>query len=159
MPVREFELFHGAVLTKLARSDRPLTLRMIETRPADAWSTYRVNDEVNVLVKHSLVSRTLKRENAKAWQFNFSPDQIRQLQAESTWAALICGGKTLKDSDMEVCLLDPEQVAEVLDITTEAQQSISVKCIEGKSLRVLSPRRQNDIVVPRNRLDTWAVSK
>ncbi len=30
MPIREFELFHGAALTKIVRSDRPMTLRMIE---------------------------------------------------------------------------------------------------------------------------------
>lgn len=37
MAIDEFELFHGVVLTKLVRSDRPITLRMIETRPREAW--------------------------------------------------------------------------------------------------------------------------
>jgi hypothetical protein len=30
MTIKQFELFHGAVLTKLVRSDRPITLRMID---------------------------------------------------------------------------------------------------------------------------------
>lgn len=33
MSVKEFELFHGAVLTKLLRSEKPVALRLIETRP------------------------------------------------------------------------------------------------------------------------------
>jgi hypothetical protein len=35
MSVHEFELFHGIVLTKLIRSDRPITLRMFETKPSE----------------------------------------------------------------------------------------------------------------------------
>ena len=159
MPVREFELFHGSVLTKLVRSDRPLTLRMIETRPGDAWSTYRVNDEVSVLLKYSLNRRSLKREKAKAWQwqFVFSPDQMKQLQNAVTWYALVCGSKFLEDSDMEVCLLDPTQIAELLDLSSTSQQSLTVKRIEGKSLRASSPRLGEEMVVARNRVDTWNV--
>lgn len=37
--IREFELFHGAALTKIVRAERPVTLRLIETRPDDAWAT------------------------------------------------------------------------------------------------------------------------
>jgi hypothetical protein len=157
MPVREFELFHGAVLTKLVRADHPLTLRMIETRPSDAWSTYRINDQVNVLIKHSLNPRSLTREKGKAWQFVFSPEQMRQIRIPSTWGALVCGGKTVGGSEMEVCLLAPEQLAELLDVSSNEPQSVTVKRIEGKGLRAQSPLMKNDLVVPRNRIDTWVV--
>ena len=157
MPVREFELFHGAVLTKLARSDRPLTLRMIETRPGDAWSTYRVNDAVSVLIKHSLNPRSVKREKAKTWQFVFSPDQMRQLQAAGTWAALVCGGKTVGETHMEVCLLDPTELGQLVDLSSASQQSLTVKRIGGKGLRASSVRMNVDLIIPRSRLEKWKV--
>jgi hypothetical protein len=31
MSVREFELYHGAVLTKILRSEKPVALRLVET--------------------------------------------------------------------------------------------------------------------------------
>lgn len=51
--VRQFELFHGAVLTALLRRDHPIALSMVETMPSDSWSTYRINDAVNLVVTHS----------------------------------------------------------------------------------------------------------
>lgn len=156
MAVKEFELFHGAVLTKLARSKKPLTLCMIETRSADSWSTYRVNDEVRLLIKHSLTGRSLKREAAKVWSFVFSPDQIRQLQEPGTWAALVCGSKIIGGTDMEVCLLEPSELASLIDLSTTTQQSAMVKRLDGKGLRV-SSSRIDERIVNRNRLDVWDV--
>ena len=103
MAIREFELFHGAILTRLVRSNKPITLRMIETRPVDAWSTYRLNDEVNVLFKHSLAFRKTQRDDARVWNFAFTRDQISQLRTQGTWAALVCGCKACwgnMDGDM-----------------------------------------------------------
>lgn len=158
MSVREFELFHGAALTKLVRTETALTLRLIETRPTDSWSTYRVNDEVNILLKHSVRPRSRKRENGAAvWQFVFSPDQMKQVTQAGTWAALVCGAPELGASDMDVCLLDPTQLAQLLDTGRTNQQSLTVKRLPGKSLRVTSVRVSDEFVVPRNRLDDWAV--
>lgn len=158
MSVRGFELFHGAVLTKLVRTDRPLTLRLIETRPTDSWSTYRINDEVNVLLKHSVNPQARKREKgALVWQFVFSPDQMKQLAQAGTWAALVCGAPKLGTAEMDVCLLDPDRIAQLLDISKTNQQSLTVKRLPGKSLRVTSVRVGDDVVISRNRLDEWAV--
>ena len=158
MPVRDFELFHGAVLTKLVRGERPLTLRLIETRPTDSWSTYRLNDEVNLLLKHSTVSIARKREIGSAvWQFVLSRDQMHQISQPGVWVALVCGAPTLTKTEMDICLLDPAQVRELLDVHLQQQQSLTVKRLPGKSLRVTSPRAQDECVVARNRLDTWHV--
>jgi hypothetical protein len=157
MPIREFELFHGAVLTKLVRADRPITLRMIETRPADAWSTYRINDAVSILLKHSTRLRPLRRKRgAAAWSFVFSTDQIEQLSKQGTWAALVCCSSKIGRNKMETCLLDPDQLNRLLDLTAKTQQSITVKRLPGKRLRVVSPRTR-DLVVARNRIETWRV--
>jgi hypothetical protein len=159
MAVRDFELFHGAVLTKLVRGDRPLTLRLIETRPTDSWSTYRLNDEVNLLMKHSTVSSARKREpGAVVWQFVFSPDQMKQVAKTGVWVALVCGAPVLTKTDMDVCLLEPSQLAALLALDRPGQpQSITVKRQPNMSLRVTSAKTPEEVIVPRNRLDTWRV--
>jgi hypothetical protein len=157
MAVREFEMYHGIVLTKLVRSDRPLSLKMIETRPTNDWSTYIINDRVNVLIKHSLTSNSRKRQDAIVWQFAFSPEQIRQLRAPGTWTALVCGYKSGGTEDMEICLLDPQQIQDLIDVSSAEQQTLTVKRIEGMSLRVKSARVDKEIKIPRSRLDKWDI--
>ena len=161
MAVREFELFHGAVLTKLVRSDRPITLRMIETNPSEAWSTYKVNDEVRLLVKHSTNQRVLERRSGgRSWTFVFGVDQLRQLQAgvgeKKVFAALVCGGKDVKRDVMQVCLLDDEQIGAVLDVSSTRACSLTIRYFPGKELRVLRERREV-LRVPQSRLEKWVV--
>ncbi len=45
MPIREFEMMHGTVLTKLCRNDQPIALSLIETRN-EQRAVYWVNDEI-----------------------------------------------------------------------------------------------------------------
>ena len=157
MPVREFELFHGAVLTKLVRSDRPTTLRMIETIPGEAWAAYTINGEVTLLIKHSAAPRRLgRRSSGMRWSFRFGPDQIRQLSSANVWLALVCGTVRVGKIQMDICLLDPEQVDQLLDKSSLSQQAIAVRQLPGRSLRA-SSARIDEFVVPRNRLDTWEI--
>jgi hypothetical protein len=77
MSVREFELFHGIALTKIMRSDRPVTLRMIETNPDEAWAAYRINDEIVLYIKYRTVSRELRRNGGGlAWSFMFGTSEL-----------------------------------------------------------------------------------
>jgi hypothetical protein len=155
MAVREYELFHGAVLTRLVRNDRPVALRMIETKPGEAWSTYRINDAVNVLIKHSTNPRKLKRNGGGlSWQFVFSQDQLSQLRQHGVWVALVCGAAQAGHL-MEICVIDPGQIAQLIDLASREQQSVTVKYFPGKSLRASSAR--TEIIIPRNRLGTWAI--
>lgn len=97
------------------------------------------------------------REGALVWQFVFSPDQMKQLAQPGTWCALVCGAPKLGTTEMDVCLLDPERIGQLLDISKTSQQSLTVKRLPGKSLRVSSVRVGDEIVISRNRLDEWAV--
>lgn len=158
MPIREFELFHGAVLTKIVRSDRPMTLRMIETKPGESWSAYTLNGEITLILKHSTTPRPLKRERGSTrWQFTLSAEQIQQLSGANSWLGLVCGSPKIgKKSPMEICLLDPNEIDRLVDKSSLVQQSILVKYLPGKSLRV-SSTKSKEFVVPRNRLDTWEI--
>jgi len=159
--VREFELFHGAVLAKLVRSDRPISLRMIETHPSEAWSSYVINDEIRLMIKHCTKQRKLKREpGSVSWTFVFGADQLRQLRPDdsgrSVWAALVGGGRDVKEDAMQICLLDQEEIQQVLDLRATKPASLTVRYVPGKQLRVM---RQHKCAfhVPQGRLEKWEI--
>ena len=157
MPVREFELFHGVILTKLVRNDRPLTLRLIETSTELSWAAYKLNAEVTLVMKSSSTPRALKRESGTAWTFNFGPSDLAQLQLAGSngYVALACGSKKLDPGKMEVCFLRPDQVSLLLDTSSSAQQAVTVKALPRKQLRVSSGRVTKELLVPQNALETW----
>lgn len=161
MAVRTFEVFHGMVLTKLLRSERPITLRMIETNTAENWSSYVLNDAIRLFISYSTSPRAVSRPSpSRNWQFTFSPNQLRQLKAKEgdkpVYAALVCGSKSYSGEDMEVCLLDQEQLRSVLDFS-ESSESLLIRCPAGKGqLRVIKDRTER-FLVPRNRIDKWEI--
>ncbi len=161
MPVRESELFHGAVLTKLLRSEKPVALRLIETRPGENWSTYTLNDTVDLFVSYSKSPRSISRKGfcGTSWTFVFSQNQVRQMNPKKgrpVWVALVCGKSDRSKGDMHVCLLDPEQVAETVDFTGE-QQSLTVRKPDSRGkLRVFKDRHER-FLIAQSRLDKWEV--
>jgi hypothetical protein len=158
--VHEFELFHGVVLTKLVRGERPFTLRLIETKVGELWAAYKVND-ATIHIKHSVTPRRRTRgEPATVWQFTLPASEVSKICAPSgDWSekflVLVCGAKDVRFNAMQVCLLDSGQLAQLLDSGANRQQTISVVHTRNKSLRARSPRAE--IIVPRNRLDKWVV--
>lgn len=161
MPVREFELFHGAVLAKIVRNEKPITLRMIETKPSSEWAVYRINDEVTLIIKHSKKARSLRQpatatsRTATSWTFVFSSDQLAQVSKGTVWVALVCGQDNVGAGPKEICLLQPDEIDALIPNGPTKQQSVTVRYEPGKSLRAL--HGQVTKVVPRNRLDTWQV--
>ena len=89
MSIKTFELFHGGVLTKILRADRPVRLTMIETHPGENWETYKVDfDKANarLLIKYS--KKPKKTGNDETWPFTFSPKQMEELQPNKLHVAL-----------------------------------------------------------------------
>ncbi len=154
MPVKTFEFFHGAVLTKLVRSDRPVTLRLIETGSLGTWGTYRINDEVNLLLKYSAVPKPHKA--ATRWDFVVSPTEMRELSKGSTWLALVGGSSDLRTTTMEVCLLEPDDLGKLFHLKGW-RESVYVRAEQGKSLRVGPTKAGPELVVARNRVETWKI--
>ena len=161
MPIKEFELFHGAVLAKLVRSDHPVTLRMIETQTQEMWAVYRINDEVDLFIKHSTTPHEAKREpGGLTWQFNFSPEQIQQISSlhragKQVFIVLVCAQKNI-DSTMQICFLNPEHTDQVIDKGDIKTQSVRVKYLPGKKLRIIN-NYKTEFLVAQNAIDTWDV--
>jgi hypothetical protein len=158
MAVRDFELYHGAVLAKILRRQKPVTLSLIESQPREKWSTYTLNDEVDLLVTYSRSPRQISRNGGgTSWTFVFSRNQLRQMDSRGkerrVWVALVCGRKDPSEGEMQVCLLDPEELRGAVDFAAE-QQSLTVRRQSGKKLRVFKERHEK-FLVNVSRLDTW----
>lgn len=161
MAVHTFELFHGIALTKLVRNERPTTLVLIETNQDEAWAIYTINGEIALLIKHVTTPRPLKRtgNRGRTWQFVFNVNEIshlRELPKQSVHTALVCGAKKLRASEMAVCLLLPTDIHQLLNLESDASQSITVRLEPGKRLRAQSSRG-GPLTIARNRLEEWAV--
>jgi hypothetical protein len=164
--VKEFELLHGVVLTKLLRTDGA-ALRLVETDSKKAWAAYRVNDEVNIYVKYRLQNRETKKEQKLVWSFVFSDEElakITELRAvKPVWLALVCGLPEITTESlkaMQVCLLDPVQIDGCINVGSSKSQALTVEYKPGASLRAYGPlnsEQKQKLVVSRNRLDEWTV--
>jgi hypothetical protein len=155
--VDQFEVFHGVVLTRLVRADRPITVRLIETRPAEAWAAYTLNGAVDLFVKHSAAPRMTSQ--GRSWTFVVGPGQLRQMMESRSvrqmYVALVGGSGQVKDSrQWSVCLLEPDEIESLLDFVVLSQQAFVVKASPGKWLRVYKERVEV-LRVPQNRVDTW----
>src|SRR5687767_14876570 len=135
MSVREFELFHGAVLAKLVRNEKPITLRLIETRFDDS-RVYTLNDVIELYVKHSISPRQLTRgDGGYSWTFTFNPEHINQIRElrkkHSTYLTLVCGHRDIKEARIETCLINLDEHTDLLDLEGNDQQSITVRYKTG----------------------------
>jgi hypothetical protein len=159
MGIQQFELFHGAVLAKLVRSDRPIALRMIETKE-EAWAVYTVNDEIELFIKHSTTPRELVREkDGLTWQFIFTPEQVEQIQnlfsTKKVAIALVCGRQNIKD-DMQIAFIEPDDVQDLINFSVNTAQSLTVKHLPRKKLRIVTGYTDEKLVA-QNALDKWIV--
>ena len=161
MPIKDFELFHGVVLTRLVRSDKPLTLRMIETND-DSWGVYKINDEIELFIKHSASPRKLSRgKGGWSWVFHFSFEHIKLLKEIQTsrpvYIALVCGRKDIKRGRMEICFLEPDDFSQVIDLDTLEAQSVTIRLSTGaRNFRAFLDRKEIPLS-SLNAIDRWQV--
>jgi len=157
MTVKQFEIFHGIALTKLLRSEKPVSVRLIETRPTEDWQVYGIID-VDLFVKHRASSNSLiRKKGGYSWQFVFSPKEISRINKKDKpiYMALICGQTSIQE-EMEICFLKPEQVKGIFPSDENKAFSLTVKSEPGNRLRVIVNRRVK-VIVPRNAIEKWVI--
>jgi len=166
MSIRQFELYHGAVLARIVRNDRPVTLRLIESKVNDAWAAYNIDDAATLYMKHISAGYESQNHSVWAWTFSFDPSQLNrlsQLQEKCpVYLVLICGQREVaRGRQMEVCLLSSDQVNQCIDLAASCAQSIRVEARPGCELRVSGSKRkpENALLVPRNALDKFGICR
>lgn len=158
MSIKNFELFHGAVLTKMIRNDKSTSIIMVETEAKSLWALYKINDQVSVYVKYrtkNIISK--KNVNKTSWTFSFSQEEFDKIYLMSVndniYFAFVCGNMELKKW-MEVCFIKRQQF---LDLMGNDNKLIHVVNENGKSLRIKSPFYKKGFIIPRNALDEWEI--
>lgn len=156
MSIDDYELMHGAVLTKICRNERPLSLTLIET--SEPRSAYQINDVV-LYIKHSTISR--RNRNGHVWQFTFQPQHIEDLQRFKTnadiYLALVCGSKKISDL-MHIAFLEPSEVTQCIDLTDLSTQWMSVAYKKRHNLRVGGSKLAGEqIQIKQSALENWVV--
>lgn len=150
--IRMFELFHGGVLVKLLRSDKPVTLRMIETQPKERWSTYTLNDEIDLFITFSQnPTKYYQDGGGTSWTFQFSENQRQQIRdGEKVHIALVCAPKEFNENNIPVCLINEERLKELgNDIP-----SVIIKLPEGKRQFRVMKNRKEIFKVPKSAIDS-----
>lgn len=157
MSIKQFEIFHGIALTKVLRSDKPVSVSLIETKPTEDWQVYGIID-VDLFVKHRTKSNSqVRKKGRQSWQFIFSPSEISRINKEGkpVYVALICGQQNIQD-DMEICFLKPEQVRDVFPSDCNKPFSFTVRSEPGNSLWIFVHRAVR-LKVPRNAIEKWEI--
>ncbi len=158
--IKPFELFHGAVLTKLVRSDRPITMRLIQTSVNEDWRIYLINTnkgDVRFYMRVGKNPRPHKLTKAISWYFPIQRDEsirIKQLLSEgAVYILLICGNEKLKHT-MAICAIAPDKIKDILDLDSNGNsQNVTVKYIKGRSYRVCGAIKNKEVVINQNELD------
>lgn len=156
MAIYDFELMHGAVLTRICRNERPLSMTLIET--SEHRSAYLINDVV-LYIKHSTSARS--NRGGTVWQFTFQARHIQDLhefdQQRQLYLAFVCGARTL-DDDMHIAFLHPHQIAQCLDLNKHVAQSVSVEYKKRHNLRIGSTvLGREQIQIKQGALENWEV--
>jgi len=145
----------------LVRNEKPITLRLIETRFDDS-RVYTLNDIIELYVKHSLSPRELSRgEGGYSWTFTFDQENVNQLRElkkkRKTYLALVCGHRYVKKARIETCLINLDEHTDLLDLEGNGQQSVTVRYKAGaKKLRIFRDR-QEKFLISLNALDNWEI--
>ena len=158
MFIKHFEIFHGIALTKLLRSEKPVSVSLIETKPAEDWQVYGVID-VDLFVKHRAGSTSLvRKKGGHSWQFSFSPREISRISQKDNrpvYVALVCGQSNIQE-EMEICFLKPEQAEKIFPLDSNKPFSLTVRSEPHHRLAVIVDRKVKDII-PRNAIETWEI--
>lgn len=160
MPIREFEYMHGAVLAKILRKNEPLQLTLIETSSEEPNALYKiVSEKLNesmLYIKHSKTPTV--RDDLSHFDFTFSTKNLADLQKYSQGnliLALVCAQKNYKTEGSEICVLQKNEITQLIDINAKNTQSIRVTIKPRVSLRVRGTlTNNNDLVIPKNAIET-----
>lgn len=162
MSVRQYELFHGAILTKLLRNEKPITLRLIERAAGDPWSAYRVNNCCYIYVKYRTTFRVDSHFlEIPIFDFLFTHQDLEKLKALSKkspiYFALMCASDKTDDKHMQICFIEPTEFDQLTRDTSVDTVTISVWTQDTKSLRAKSTCIDKPLIIGRSRLDNWDV--
>lgn len=156
MAIKDFEYYHGAVLTKILRKDVPTSIKLVETNK-DSWCIYTINDAVALYLRYRSPRKT---NNHLCWSFSFDQKQLKEIRDYlkknlDLKFALICINGDYKEYKPEICLIYKEQFLLIVDVNSITNQRINVYLENGKSFRVdgTKSKKQKEVIISRSEID------
>lgn len=135
MKIQQKDYYHGAALTQIVEHKSFKALNKADEK----YGHYKINHDIRIMVKITSISDDPWQFTANASDLEIMHEDINS--GDRFFLCLVCGLDT-------VCLLDCDQVQELLDISSRDQQWMRVK--NTGSLRAWSARTELARVIPHN---------
>ena len=128
--IKEFEFYHGAVLSGLAHAGMAVSLKLF---PTSSNSSYVINDKVGIFVKYS-------SKRMSPWSFSFNQshqDEILEIKNRlgEVFLLLVCfddGIVTLNFDELKIILNEIHKTVEWIRVSRKPREKYSVKGSDGK---------------------------
>ena len=128
--IKEFEFYHGAVLSQLIHADIPVSVKLYPTK---SNASYIVNGRVGVYVKHCA-------KRMSPWRFSFQKshqDEILKMKNDlgEMFLALVChddGIAVLSFNELKMILNEVHEDTEWISVTRKPREKYTVKGSDGK---------------------------
>lgn len=123
MKIQEQDIYHGAALMQIVEHPSFKALN----KGSNRYGHYLVNANCHLFIRYST-------SDAESWVFTYSPEQLEPIRniLESTATVFLC----LVCGNQSICLINEEQIQEIIDIESEESQWIKVTAPPRKSFRV-----------------------
>lgn len=133
MKIQPKDYYHGAALTQIVEHKSFKALN----RADEKYGHYKINHDIRLLMK-------VATNDESPWQFTANASDLATIQediesGEQFYLCLVCGFNT-------VCILDVDQVKQLLDISSRDQQWLRVK--NTGSLRAWSTKAELNRTIP-----------
>lgn len=128
--LKEFEFYHGVVLSRLVHSKVPVSLT---TYPTDSNASYVINNLIGLYIKHSAKRMT-------PWRFSFQKkhqDEIREMKSKYSkiFLVLVCGDDgivTLSYEELKLILDEQHEEVEWIAASRRPREKYKITGSDGK---------------------------
>lgn len=135
MKIQQKDYYHGAALTQIVEHKSFKALNKTDEK----YGHYKINHDIRLMVKITSIAD-------EPWQYTVNASDLATIgedinSGDQFFLCLVCGLKT-------ICLLDSNQVQQLLDISSRDQQWLRIKTTG--SLRAWSARIELQHAIPHN---------
>lgn len=163
MSIKIFEYYHGAVLTKLVRNNKPVTLTMVENDKKGAWCEYKINDEIVLYTKYCSKPIYCEINQSFLWRFTFNPNELEHIFKQrrncAVYTALVCGQEQISLFNTCIGFIQPYELDQCISVHSFGPETLNVQLIPTCKLRIWGNINtvKNPLLVAQNRLENWVV--
>lgn len=137
MRIQDKDYFHGAALTQIVEDPSFTALNKVDAK----YGHYLINSNIRLLMKHCSSEKS-------PWVYTLNPADARIIQRDidagsSTFLCLICGL-------VSICILNQNQILELVSLNPSSPQTIRIEQKKGGSLWAYGSKGDCEKSIPHN---------